>query len=63
MAGTVDEALAACLDGGAALHGLTIPAEWREAVLANMRVLAQAAALVVEHPLDDHAEAAPVFAA
>ncbi len=63
MAETREEALAACLDGGAALHELTVEAAWREAVLANMRVLAQAARLVMDHPLGDHAEAAPVFTA
>ena len=51
------------LDAAAALLGLTVEPEWRAPVLANLRVLQAAAALVEEFPLPDEAEPAPVFEA
>lgn len=55
--------LDAYLDAAAGLLGLTIDPAWREPVLANLRVLKAAAALVEEFPLPDEAEPAPVFGA
>ena len=55
--------LAAVVDALTLVHGLTIEAEWRPTVLANMTAIAQAAGLVMAYPLDDADEAAPVFAA
>jgi hypothetical protein len=43
--------------------GLTLDPAWHEAVVANLRVLHAAAALVALFPLPDTAEAAPVYTA
>ena len=55
--------LDATLDAAAGLLGLTVEPAWREPVLANLRVLQAAAALVEGFPLPDEAEPAPVFEA
>ncbi|AXS40936.1 DUF4089 domain-containing protein [Breoghania sp. L-A4] len=41
--------------------GLTIEEDWRPSVVANMAATAAAAALVLDFPLDDEIEPAPVF--
>lgn len=51
----------AVIDALAPLLGLTVPAEARSAVAANLRIAAAMAELVLEHPPGDHAEPAPVF--
>ncbi|MFC7663900.1 DUF4089 domain-containing protein [Methylorubrum suomiense] len=43
--------------------GLTLNSAWTAAVVANLRVLREAADLVGAFPLPDEAEAAPVFTA
>lgn len=53
----------AAMEAVAGLLGLTIDPAWREPVLANLRVLRAASALVEGFPLPDEAEAAPVFEA
>ncbi len=58
-----DDQWTALLGGSAALHGLAIEPEWYPAVLVNLKVVAQAAKLVSDHPVDDGDEAAPVFTA
>lgn len=50
----------AVLDAMAPLLGLTVTSEARPAVLANLRVAATMAALVVDEP-GDHAEPAALF--
>ena len=45
----------------AALIGLTIDPAHRPGVVANLERIAQMAALVMEFPLPDEAEPAPVF--
>ena len=57
------DSLAAMVDALALVHGLTIERAWRLSVLANMSAIAQAARLVMDYPLSDAEEAAPVFAA
>ncbi|ACB79297.1 MULTISPECIES: DUF4089 domain-containing protein [Methylorubrum] len=47
----------------AALLGLTLDPAWTGPVVANLRVLHAAAALVGGFPLPDTAEAAPVYTA
>ena len=49
------------LDGAAAALALEIAPEHRPGVLANLERLAEAARLVMEFPLPDATEAAPVF--
>jgi len=56
-----DEACAAALDAATALLGLTIDADWRDAVLFHMKVTAETAQLVLAFPLEDELEPAPVF--
>ena len=51
----------AVIDALAPLLGLTVPAEARAAVATNLRIAAAMAALVLERPLGDDAEPAPVF--
>jgi len=51
----------AALDATSALLGLEIEPAWREAILAHMKVIGEAAQLVQEFPLADEIEPAPVF--
>jgi hypothetical protein len=52
---------AALVDHGAALLGLTIEPAWREGVVRNLGGHLVAARLVMEFPLRDEDEPAPVF--
>ncbi|UFN47945.1 DUF4089 domain-containing protein [Roseomonas sp. OT10] len=58
-----DDALLAHLDASAALLGIVIDPAWRAEALANLRTLALAAGAVLDFPLPDEAEPAPVFRA
>ena len=58
-----DEDADAIIDAMAPLLGLAIEPAWREAVATNLRVVANAARLVLEFPLEDELEPAPVFRA
>jgi hypothetical protein len=49
------------LDGAAAALALEIAPEHRPGVLANLERLAEVARLIMEFPLPDETEAAPVF--
>ncbi len=51
------------VDALAIIHGLTIEPDWRPSVMANMAAVAGAARLVLDYPLDDADEPAPVFSA
>jgi hypothetical protein len=51
----------AYVDAVAALIGLPLDPTHRPGVVLNMRRLAEMAALVMEFPLPDDTEAAPVF--
>ena len=51
----------AYVDAAAALIGLPIDPEHRPGVVLNLARIAQMAALVLEYPLPDEAEPAPVF--
>jgi hypothetical protein len=51
----------AYVDAAAALIGLPLDPAHRPGVVLNMRRLAEMAALVMEFPLPDDTEAAPVF--
>lgn len=51
----------AYVDAAAALIGLPIDPEHRPGVVLNLERIAQMAALVLEYPLPDEAEPAPVF--
>jgi hypothetical protein len=52
---------AAYVDTAAALIGLPIDPAHRPGVVLNMQRIAEMAALVMEFPLPDETEAAPVF--
>lgn len=47
----------------ARLLGLTLTDEMRAAARANLETAERMAKLVLDYPLDDHAEIAPVFTA
>ena len=49
------------LDTVAPALGLTIDPAWRAGVLAHLTATAKAAGRVLDFPLDDEIEAAPVF--
>ena len=49
------------IDAMGPMLGLDIAAEYRAGVVANLRIAAAMAALVLSEPLGDHAEPAPVF--
>ena len=51
------------IDSAAALLGLKIPEETKPAVRANLDTAERMSKLVMDFPLDDHAEPAPVFSA
>lgn len=51
------------MDAGCALLGLPLDPDWRPGVLANLRVLMAQGGLMLDPPLPDDAEPAPVFAA
>jgi hypothetical protein len=56
-----EDAAGAVVDAFVPLLGIAIAPEWREAVTANVRATAAAARLVLDFPLDDAVEPAPVF--
>jgi hypothetical protein len=51
------------LDAAIASAGLTIAPEWRASIDAHFEAIAKAAAFVMELPLDDELDPAPVFSA
>jgi hypothetical protein len=51
----------AIMDAMAPLLGLTVAPDYRPGIAANLAVTAALAALVMDFPLDDHAEPAAVF--
>ncbi|AWV20582.1 hypothetical protein RADP37_05533 (plasmid) [Roseomonas mucosa] len=55
--------LDAAIDIALTLQGVTMAPEWRPAVRAGLGAVATAARLVLEFPLEDEAEPAPVFRA
>jgi hypothetical protein len=58
-----DLELDAFMDASAAVLGIKIEPEWRDAVRANLAVTFRLGGLVLEFPLPDEAEPAPVFTA
>lgn len=58
-----DAELDAFMDGSAAVLGLTIVPEWRDAVRANLAITFRLGGIVEQFPLPDEAEPAPVFSA
>jgi hypothetical protein len=51
------------VDAAIASAGLPVDAEWRASIDAHFEAIAKAAALVMEFPLEDEVDAAPVFSA
>jgi hypothetical protein len=51
------------IDGAIASAGLTIEPEWRAGIDAHFEAIARAAAFVMEFPVDDELDPAPVFSA
>jgi hypothetical protein len=51
------------LDAAIASAGLKVELEWRASIDAHFEAIARAAALVMEFPLEDELDPAPVFAA
>jgi hypothetical protein len=58
-----DEAAAALVDAIVVALGIAIDPAWRGAVVANLKANAAAARLLMEVPLADELEPAPVFRA
>jgi hypothetical protein len=52
---------AAMLDAAAAVLGLTVAPEWRGEILFHMKVIGETAQRLMEFPLDDSVEPAPIF--
>jgi hypothetical protein len=60
----VDEAaLDAMIDAGTAALGIEVKPEWRQAVRMHLAISLGHAATVLESPLPDHLDPAPVFRA
>lgn len=58
-----DTDIESLLDAAASIHGLTIRPEWRAAAIMNLKVTADAAALVGAFPLEDEIEPASIYIA
>jgi Protein of unknown function (DUF4089) len=58
-----EAALDALIDAGTALLGLEMKPEWRPAVRMHLAISLGHAASVLDLPLDDHLDPAPVFRA
>lgn len=58
-----DEAAGRMADALSPVIGIAIAPEWRPAVIANLKATAAAAKLVLDFPLPDDLEPAPVFRA
>jgi Protein of unknown function (DUF4089) len=58
-----DAALDALIDAGMAALGIEMKAEWRPAVRMHLAISLGHAATVLEAPLSDHLDPAPVFRA
>ena len=56
-------ALDGAIDAALLLQGVTMAPEWRPAVRASLAAVSAAARLLLEFPLEDEAEPAPVFRA
>lgn len=55
--------LDAYIDAGTALLGIPVRPEWRDAIRQHLAVSFDLAALVLDFPLPDEADPAPVFSA
>ena len=55
--------LDAWLDANAALLGIAVAPEWRDSVKLHLRITRDLARLVLDFPLPDDADPAPVFRA
>jgi hypothetical protein len=58
-----DPDLDGLIDASAAVLGLTVEPEWRGSVRANLAVSLRMGAMILDFPLSDDAEPAPVFVA
>lgn len=58
-----DDAAAAIVDSMAPMLGIAVDPTWRDAVVTNLKATSHAARLVLDFPLDDELEPAPVFRA
>jgi len=58
-----DNDLDAWLDSGATLLGIEVAPEWREAIRLHLGITRDLARSVMEFPLSDDADPAPVFRA
>lgn len=64
MSGQVaDETLQAWIEAGAALLGIPVDPAWRADILLHLRISLGHAGNVLQFPLPDEAEPAPVFEA
>ncbi|HET6197800.1 MAG TPA: DUF4089 domain-containing protein [Acetobacteraceae bacterium] len=55
--------LDAWLDANAALLGIPVQPEWRDAIRQHLRLTRDLAGRVMEFPLSDEADPAPIFRA
>ncbi len=58
-----DAALDALIDAGTGLLRIEMKPEWRQAVRMHLAISLGHAAVVLEQPLSDHLDPAPVFRA
>ncbi len=58
-----EAALDAMIDAGTAAHGIEMQPEWRLAVRLHLAISLGHARTLLETPLDDHLDPAPVFRA
>jgi hypothetical protein len=56
-----DQDRAAALDAALALLGIAVEPEWRASILAHLKVTTDAATFLLDFPLDDEIEPAPVY--
>ena len=58
-----EAALDALIDAGTTMLGIEMKPEWRQAVRMHLGISLRHAATVLETPLSDHLDPAPVFRA
>ena len=58
-----EAALDALIDAGTAICGIDVKPEWRQAVRLHLTISLGHARVVLERPISDHVDPAPVFRA
>lgn len=58
-----EAALDALIDAATAIHGIDVRPQWRQAIRLHLTISLGHARVVLDHPISDHVDPAPVFRA